>query len=396
MSSANQDSRLMSEPTPDRSLSHKVSSGGIWVSASRISGRLLRSTSAIVLARLLTPLDFGLVAIAMTTISFTQAFTQPGFQSALVQRQEHTSDYLDTAWTFELLRAVFLSGLLYVLAPLLALFFNEPKVVSILRVITLSFIVDALRNIGTISFRKNLDFGKLFILEASSTLAYIVIAIPMAFLLRNAWALVIGSLASAVVGCLLSYILHPYRPRLDFDVVKGKELFGFGRWIFGSAVLAMVRKAGIDAFIGKFLGVPILGFYNRSQAFSNSLFDELTAIIWQIGYPAYSKLQNKSSQLREAFIKTLQLVTFVGMPLAGGIIVLSKEFTHIFLTDKWLPIVPVMQVLCLLAVVSLVNAPASILFQSVGRPSIGTRISAASVVLLAGLIYPLSSPRSDS
>jgi len=391
MSNANQNNRSMTESGPERSLSHKVSRGGIWVSAARVSDKVLKSISAIVLARLLTPFDFGLVAIAMTIMSFTQTFTQPGFESALIQKQEHPRDYLNTAWTFGLLRAVLLYGLVFVLAPLFASFFNEPKVISILRVIALSFILQSLRNIGIIYFRKNLDFGKLFVLQASSTLAYVIVVIPMAFLLKNAWALVLGSLASGVVGCLLSYVLHPYRPRLEFNLVKAKELFNFGRWILGTGVLAMLRTAGIDAFIGRFLGVPILGFYNRSQAFSNKLFTDLNGIMWQVGYPAYSKLQNRSSQLREAYIKTLQLVTFVGMPMAGGIFVLSKEFTHIFLTDKWLPIVPVMQVLCLLAVITLLNAPSGMLFQAVGKPAIGTKISLASIILLAGLIYPLAS-----
>jgi len=143
-------------------------------------------------------------------------------------------------------------------------------------------------------------------------------------------------------------------------------------------------------FVGKFLGIPILGFYNRAGAFSTMLFRQLTQIIWQVGYPAYSQLQKSAVRLKRAYLLTLKLLTFFGLPMAGGLLILSWDFTHLFLTDKWIAIVPVIQILCLSAMIGFITTPAGIMFPAVGRPSIGTKISAGGVVILAITIYPFS------
>ena len=143
-------------------------------------------------------------------------------------------------------------------------------------------------------------------------------------------------------------------------------------------------------FVGKFLGIPILGFYNRADVFSIMIFKHVIGVVWKVGYPVYSQLQLDTDRFKQAYLKTLQLLTFIGIPMAGGLFVLSQDFVYLFLTDKWLPIVPLMQILCLQAVLSFINTPAGIAFQASGRPSIGTKISALGVMILVTLVYPLS------
>lgn len=375
----------------DSSLSRKVSRGAIWVTITMICGRGLDFVSAIILARLLVPSDFGLMAIAMAIISFSQQATTTGFQSALIQRQKKPENFLNTAWTFELAKSLVLFLILFLAAPLFASFFKEPRTAAILRVISLSLIFQGLRNVGVIYFRKNLDFQKQFILEIVPLIANILVVIPLAFILRNVWALVWASLTSRVVACATSYVMHPYRPRPDFEIKKAKELFNFGKWILGSSIIVMISEQGTTMFVGKLLGISILGFYNRAGAFSKALFQQGVNIVWKVGYPVYSQLQGDSIRYRQAYLKTLQLLTFIGMPIAGGLFVLSWDFTHLLLTDKWLPIVPLIQILCLQAMLGFVNTPAGILFPALGKPSIGTKISTLRVIILAILIYPLSS-----
>jgi len=375
----------------DSSLSKKVSKGAFWVTAASISARALSLVSAIILARLLVPEDFGLMAIAMAIIAFSQNTTQTGFGSALIQKQDRPEDFLNTAWTFELARYLILFLIVFLAAPLFASFFKEPRAVAILRVISISLVLQGLRNIGVIYFKKNLDFHKQFIIEIVPVMAYICVVIPLAFSLRNVWALVWASLTTNITTCCISYVMHPYRPRLDFSIKKAKNLFNFGKWILGSSILVMVKQQGIVMFIGKFLGIPILGFYNRARAFSTMIFQQVSAIVWNVGYPAYSQLQVDPIRFKNAYLKTLKLLTFIGIPMAGGLFVLSKDFVHLFLTDKWLPIVPLMQILCLQAVLDFINTPASIAFQASGKPAIGTKISTLGVIILAIIVYPLSS-----
>ncbi|MFH1634925.1 MAG: lipopolysaccharide biosynthesis protein, partial [Chloroflexota bacterium] len=331
----------------DSSLSRKVSKGALWVTAASISARALNLVSAIILARLLAPEDFGLMAIAMAIIAFSQGTTQTGFESALIQKQEKPEDFLDTAWTFELARYLILFLIIFLAAPLFASFFKEPRAVAILRVISLSLVFQGLRNIGVVYFRKNLDFHKQFVLEIVPVMANICVVIPLAFSLRNVWALVWASLTTSFATCCISYVMHQYRPRLDFNIKRAKNLFNFGKWILGASIIVMIRDQGMTMFVGKFLGIPILGFFNRAGVFSTMIFQQISEIVWKVGYPAYSQLQQHPERFKQAYLKTLRLLTFIGIPMAGGLFVLSYDFVHLFLTDKWLPVVPLMQLLCL-------------------------------------------------
>ena len=374
----------------DSSLSRKVTKGALWVTAASICARGLNVVSAIILARLLAPEDFGLMAIAMAIIAFSQGTTQTGFESALIQKQDRPEDFLNTAWTFELARYLILFLIIFFAAPLFASFFKEPRAVAILRVISLSLVFQGLRNIGVVYFRKNLDFHKQFVLEIVPLIAYICVVIPLAFSLRNVWALVWGSLTTGLATCFISYVMHPYRPRLDFSIKRAGNLFNFGKWILGSSIIVMTREQGMTMFVGKFLGIPILGFYERATVFSTRLFQQVSGIVWKVGYPAYSQLQFDPVRFKNAYLKTLQLLTFIGIPMAGGLFVLSRDFVHLLLTDKWIFIVPLMQILCLQVILNFINTPAGIAFQASGRPSIGTKISALGVIILAIIVYPLT------
>jgi len=349
-----------------------------------------RSISSIILARLLLPSDFGILAVAVAIVSMMQGLITTGFGSALIQKQEKPEDFLNTAWTFELAKYFILFFILFFLAPLFALFFKEPAVIAVLRLISFSLIFQGLTNIGIIYFRKKLDFKRQFIFNVVPQIIYIIVVIPLAFILRNVWALAWASVVRGLVVCAISYIMHPYRPRLDFNINNAKELFNFGKWILGSSIIVMIRNQGITMFVGKFLGIPMLGFYNRADAFSTALFQQLILIIWQVGYPAYSQLQKVAARLKKAYLLTLKLLTFFGLPMASGLLILSWDFTHLFLTDKWITIVPVIQVLCFNAMIGFITTPAGIMFQAVGKPSIGTKMEAMGVIVLAIIIYPLS------
>lgn len=374
----------------DGDLSRKVTKGALWVTVSAICGRGLGLISSIILARLLLPSDYGLLAITTAIVSMMQGLTTTGFGSALIQKQEKPEDFLNTAWTFELVKYFVLFLILFFFAPFFALFFKEPAAVAVLRVISFSLIFQGLTNIGIIYFRKKLDFKKQFVFNIVPQIIYIIVVIPLAFILRNVWALVCANVVRGLVVCVISYIMHPYRPIVDFNINKAKELFNFGKWILGSSIILIISNQGITMFVGKFLGIPMLGFFNRAGAFSTMLFQQLTGIIWQVGYPAYSQLQKVTVRLKRAYLLTLKLLTFFGLPMAGGLLILSWDFTHLFLTDKWIAIVPVIQILCLSAMIEFITTPAGIMFQAVGRPSIGTKIATAGVIILAITIYPLS------
>jgi O-antigen/teichoic acid export membrane protein len=371
-------------------LSKRVVRGGIWVFALRITNRGLGFIRTIILARLLVVHDFGLLGIAMLAIATLETFSQTGFQAALIQKKENVESYLDTAWTVSAVRGIILSLILFLSAPVIAKFFNSPQATLVIMVIAVSTLLSGFRNIGILFFQKELEFNKQFFYELSATLVDLTVAITLAFMLRNVWALVWGGLAGNFMRLLMSYVLHSYRPRIRFEKEKFQGLFGFGKWVLGSSILIFLIMQGDDIFVGKLLGVTALGFYQMAYMISNLPATEITHVISQVTFPAYSKLQDDISKLREAYLKVLQITGFISIPLAGGIFVLAPEFTQIFLGEKWLPMVPAMQVLAIFGLIRALAATTGCLFQGSGNPHILTKLAILQLGILVGIIYPLT------
>jgi len=376
--------------TPGETLSQRVVKGGIWVFFLKIVNRGVSLIRLIILARILSPADFGLLGIALLTMSTLETFSQTGFQQALIQKKKDITSYLDASWTALILRGFILFVILYFLAPYAAIFFDVPEAKLIIQVIGFSMLFGAFTNIGVIYFRKELEFNKEFVYQFTGTLADFIVAISAVFILRNVWALVLGTLAGNIVRCLMSYLIHPYRPRLNFDLEKIKELFGFGKWILGSSILVFLLTQGDDIFVGKLLGTTALGFYQMAYKISNMPATEYSHLIATVTFPAYSKLQDNIPKLRDAYLKVLQLTAFLSIPIAGGIFILAPDFTKIFLGIKWMPMVPAMQVLALFGMLRAIGATTGVMFMAVGKPEISTKIKCAQLILLATLIYPFT------
>ena len=372
------------------SFSKKVARGGLWLLALRIISRGLGFIRTIVLARLLVPKDFGLFGIALLTFSAVEIFSRTGFQTALIQKKENAESYLNTAWTVSALRAVVLFFLLFVSAPLIAKLFNSPQATSVIKVIAISTLLSGFSNLGIVFFQKELEFNKQFIYEISGALIELTVAITLAFILQNVWALVWGLLASSFIRFILSYALHPFRPHFELDKEKFKDLFTFGKWILGSGILAFLVTQGDDIFVGKMLGVTALGLYQMAFTLSNIPATEITNVISQVTFPTYSKFQDDLPRLREAYLKVLQLTAFLSFPIAGGIFLFAPDFVKIFMGNKWAPIIPTLKVLVFAGLFRSLLATTGPVLYAIGKPVVDTTWQMIRLLLLFLTIYPLS------
>jgi O-antigen/teichoic acid export membrane protein len=371
-------------------LSRRVVKGGLWVFALRIMNGVLGFIRTIILARLLAPEDFGILGIAMLSIATLERFSETGFQTALIQKEDNVESYLDTAWTVSAIRGTVLFCILFFSAPLIARFFNSSQATLVIRVIAISTLFSGLTNIGVTFFQKELEFNKQFFYQFSATIVDLSVAITLAFILRNVWALVWGGLAAHFVRLFMSYVLHPYRPRISFEKRKFKDLFGFGKWVLGSSILVFLVTQGDDIFVGKAVGVVALGLYQMAYTISNLPTTEITGVISQVTFPAYSKLQNDLPKLRTAYLDVLQVTAFLSILLGGMIFVLAPEFTQIFLGRKWMPIVPAMKVLAVCGVIRSIGSTTGPVFHGVGKPNILTKLVLIKLLALTILIYPLT------
>ncbi len=375
---------------PTTPLSTKVVRGGMWLFALRMINRGLGLVRTIVLARLLSPEDFGLFGIAMLSISILETFSKTGFNAAVIQRRENVEPYLDTAWTVSVIRGIVLFICLFFASPFIAKFFNSTQAESVIRVIAISTILYGLRNIGILFFQKELNFGRQFFYELSGTIVDVSVAITLAIKLRNTWALVYSGLAANFVLLFVSYLVHPYRPKLKFEMEKFQELFRFGKWVLGSGILIFVITQGDDVFVGKVLGVTALGLYQMAYAFSNLPATEICHVISQVTFPAYSKFQDDIPRLRKAFFRVFHFTAFLSIPLAAGILIMAPDFTRIFLGEKWTLMIPAFQILAFWGIIRSLGATVGPVFQSVGRPEALTKLQSLVLLLLCIFIYPFS------
>ncbi len=382
----------MKQPSiSDSLLSKKVAKGGFWLLSIRALDSVIGLLKLFILARLLAPNDFGLLGIAFLIISTLDTFSQTGLGTALIQMKDDIKEYLNTVWAVSIIRGFVLYGVLFISAPYAAIFFKSPDSTAIIRVVGITILIRSFTNSGIIYFQKELELNKHFLYRFSSTIVNFSVTVFFAFTLKSVWALVYGQLADCITGVVASYLLHRYRPRFKLDLDKVKKLFGFGKWVFGSSILVFIFTQGDDFFVGKLLGVAALGFYQMAYRISSMPTTEITHVVSSVTYPAYSRIQDNLPRLRNAYLKTLKLTAFLSFPIVGLIVSLSPDLTIVILGEKWMPMVPSMQVLAFYGLITSVAATAGPVFYSIGKPGIDTKNQLLQVILLMALIYPLTS-----
>ena len=372
------------------SLRQKVIRGGFWAFIARIATRILSFLRLIVLARLLMPEDFGLMGIALLSLSTLETFSETGFNQALIQKKQISRKDLDTTWTISIIRGLVLFLVLFLAAPYLAAFFNSSQAELIIRLMAFGLLLNGLVNSGIIFFQKEIDFKKQFLYQFSGELANFLVVVGLALWWRNVWALVLGFLAGALVKLIFSYLVCSYRPSLRIDKQKAKGLFQFGKWIFAANLIVFFLTQGDDAFVGKFLGITTLGFYQLAFRLSNLPATEITHVISRVTFPAYSKLQKNISQFKEAYLNTLFLVSLITFPLTIGLLIFAPEIVRILLGEKWLPIIPILRILSLFGLIRAITGVGGSVLLAAGKPQLIAYVTSVQLLLMAILIYPLS------
>ncbi len=373
---------------PASNIKRRVIRSGLWVLTIRVFSGLLGILQVFILTKLLLPQDFGLFGMASVIMFALMMFSETGFESALIQRNEDIAPYMDAALIVQMVRGFFLGLIMVVVAPLAAWFFHEPKVKILICVMALHPIIMGLKNIGVIVFQKELEFSKLFVLESLVAVISFATGVTVSFFLRNAWGLVALSLAEAVSCVLISYALHPFRPCWKFNQAQVRVLFEYGRWIFGTRIMKFLISQGDSLLIAKFLGSVSLGLYQMANKISQIPVLYVGNPFSRILFPAYSKMQEDLARLRDAWLETIHFKTFLTIPLSGGIFILAPEIVNVILTPQWESAIPVLRVLCVLGVVKTIGDFEG-LFRAIGRPKIEAQMTALRLVLIFTAICPL-------
>jgi len=384
--------RLNTKEHPD--LYRRSIKGGYWVIFLQLVMNLLGFGKVLIIANFFFLEDLGIISIALMMMEVLSTFTETGFDAALVQKKENIHSYLDTAWTAGLIKGVILFSILYCAAPFLAsIRVSQDKValtISILRAMSICFLINGVKNVGIIYFQKELDFRKVFMISFVFSLADIILSVVFVFVFRSVWGVIMARLIAAAASCISGYILSPYRPRLHFEIAKARELWGFGKWIYGINIVGYIISRGDTYFIWSYLGLPQLALYKYAFDFATMPATQIAGVVSSVSFPAYSKIQNDIPRLREAYLKVLKVTILFSAPASFLIFLLGPDFVQLFLPERMYPMIFTLQLLAFKGFMASFNATTGPVYQSVCRPQISWALMACFLPIFAVLIYPLT------
>ena len=344
----------------------------------------------VILARLLTPRDFGLFGLCLVAVQIMKVFSKSGFWQALLQKQGNIDPYLDTYFIVSVARGIALSGILFAGAGIISTLLGEPGAKSLLRMVCLCFLAQGLTSPGMAHYWRKLRLEKECIYQVVGTVVDLTVAVVAAILLRSAWALVLGLVARNIVQVGLSYIMAPYRIRGPWSIIKAKQLFSFGGWIFVISIVMFLLEHGTMLFVGRTLGVSALGFYLLAYQIGNRPTREVITVLASPAFVAFSTLQNNLQKLRDGYLKTFQLISFVTIPASIALAILAKNVVAVFLGERWMHMVDVLLILALWSGLQSLNIAGYSLLKGVGQPGIEARLRLYQILLAIAIIWPLS------
>ncbi len=373
------------------SLAEKTLRSGAWVGISSGIARLLKFVRAVILARLLAPADFGLMAIVLV---FTRGFdivSQPGFSAAIIHRTDRVKEAVDVAWGALIARGALSAGIVFAAAPVVATFYEEPALVSLIRAIACIFLIQGLSNSHLILLRKEMDFKRLTLFEVVTAVLELVVVVAVAWVYRSVWALIIGQILHAVLRVIVSFCIVPDRPRLSFDRRLLGELFRYGKFITGATTLMFLSGNIDNAVVGKVLGMDALGYYALAFGLASLPTTNIAPVITKVMFPAFSKLKGSLPALRQAYLKLVRVVATVTLPMACGIAVLAPEIVRVVYGARWLPMVAPVYVLCVFGGLQAFSVSARPVFDGSGKPHFNFYVLCLRIALIAVSVYPLTS-----
>ncbi len=360
--------------------------GAAWMVALRSADRVLGFASMLVLARLLVPADFGLVALGMAVVASLAAFSEFGFDLALIQKQTAERKLYDTAWTLSLLRGILTGGLLLLLAQPYAALMGDERLVVLVSVLALTLALEGFANIGVVEFRKELVFSKEFLYRFSSRLGGVIATVSLAFLWRDYWALVVGQITASSLRLILSYGLHPYRPRLSLDAWR--DLFHFSKWIFLNAILRLASRRAAVFVVGGFLTPVSVGLLSLSRESTDLVSQAMIRPIKQSFFPGFAKLSKDVAAMREVLLRAYGLTVLLTLPLSVGIGLTAGLFVPLAFGANWLETIPIIEILALAAMVTALHGPVRPVLLALNRPEMLATLTLTRVsILIPALIF---------
>ncbi len=328
------------------SLKQKTFKGVIWSAIERFSTQGVQFLFGILLARLLTPDDYGMIAMLTIFMAVSQTFIDSGFGNALIRKPDRNESDKATVFFFNIFMAAACYGIIFLAAPFVAQFYNMPGLSTILRVLGINLIIQSFGSIQRLNLTIDLNFKVLAKVSLTGAITGGVAGLTCAYNGMGVWSLVVQQMTTMATRVILFWILVHWRPKTFFSKTSFKNMFGFGSKILASGLLNTLYDNIYDLIIGKVFAAATLGNYTRAAHFANFPSSNVTGIFQRVTYPVLSKIQNDHEKLRKGYLKFLNMATLVIFPLMIGLAAMAKPFILLVLTDKWIEVILILQIIC--------------------------------------------------
>lgn len=365
-----------------------IFASALIVVAMRWTDRLIGLLSTLILARILTPADFGIIAMASVLVGLVDVLLDLGVNMALIQNRNADDDDYNTAWTIRLIQATAVTIIIFLLAPLAADYYRDPRVCDVTRLMALGMFIGGFENIGIVNFQKNMDFSRDFRFFFIRRLAGFLVTVTLAIQLESYWAMPLGALAGRTTGVVLSYIMHPFRPR--FSLSRFAKLWSFSQW-------ALLRSIGIyfetqfDRFlVGRLSDASTVGAYTLADEISAMPSTELLQPLGRVLFPAFVAAKHDAQRLRDAYLLALAVQTMLAIPAGVGLASVADRAVLVLLGEQWLAAIPFVQTLALVFSLGAISHAAGYLLVTIGKiRTLGIFIWVQNILFLvvAGLIF---------
>ncbi len=354
----------------EQKLKTRTISGVFWSSIQRVGTMGITFVSNIILARILSPEDYGCIAMLMIFISLANTFIDGGFGSALIQKKNPTDEDYSTIFYWNIFLSVLLYIVLYILAPLISEFYNMPLLTKILRLQGVVLFFNALTIVQQNQLRKQLQFKKLSIVYISSAIISLVIAIVMAYRGWGVWSLVAQQISISVIHTILFWIVNSWKPLILFSRKSFKELFNFGGFMLVASLFSTFSNEMQGLLVGKMFNSTTLGLYNQAYRLEGSAATATSSIIDQVTYPVLSSLQNDRLQFITALKRFIQIPVYICSLVMMILIVIAKPLIILLYSEKWIDSVPYFQILCVAGLAVCLQGSANNAIAAIGKSKV--------------------------
>lgn len=324
-----------------------ITSNFIWRFMERAGAQIVQFVVSIILARILSPNDYGTVALIVVIANIFQVFVDSGLGNALIQKKDADDMDFSSVFYLNICFCILLYIILFFSAPLVAWFYGNPQLISLTRVLCLTVVISGVKNVQQAYISRTLQFKKFFFATLVGTVSSALIGIYMAYSGYGVWSLVIQRVANLGIGTVMLWITVKWRPQLCFSFRRIKTLFGFGWKLMVSSLIDTVYVNLRQIFIGKLYSEKDLAYYNQGNQYPNVLANMLNTSIDGVIFPVMSQEQNDKIRLKNMARRSIKTATFILAPVMIGIAAVGPNLIHIFLTDKWMPSLPYLRIFCI-------------------------------------------------